>query len=421
MGQVREVFCAKCSEAYGAECREFTCPRCGKGLEVQMDLSPLKGRSPASVLRPELPGIWRWWSFLPISDPRAIVSLQEGDTPLIRSDRLSAATGIEGLHIKNDTVLPTGSLKDRSTTVAMSRAVEVKAETVAVPSTGNGAASAAAYAAAAGLPCVVFIPASTASSKVAQAFAYGATVIPVLGNFDAVAQLFKEALEAFGWYSCLSTNPWRNEGKKSYAYEIWESLGDAPDWFIHPTAGGAGVVAAWKGFTELQELEWTRKVPRMVAAQAEAAAPVVAAYERGLDDVEPVPVRETVAESIQVGTSTLGWRALRAFRATGGRAVSVTDEEILGAQSLLARTAGVFAEPSAATSLAVAMKLRRQGAIGPHDVVVCTVTGHGLKQPDVIASRIALEPITPTLSALKERLKRGTRMGTARSDSSYPS
>jgi threonine synthase len=324
-----------------------------------------------------------------------VLSLGEGDTPLVRSGRLSRETGIERLYVKNDTLLPTGSLKDRSATVALSRAREIKADAVGVSSTGNHAASVAAYAAAAGLPAVVMIPASTAAGKVMQARAYGATVIAVEASFDRTAALFREALEAFGWYSCLSSNPWRNEGKKSYAFETWDQLeGEVPDWMIHPIAGGLGVAACWKGWKELRRLGWTARAPRMAAAQSAAAAPIVAAF-------------ETIAESIAAGNPSLGWHCLRAIRETGGAAASATDADILGAQSLLARTTGIFCEPSSAASLAVAIILKRRGLIKPTDLVVCVATGHGLKQPDAAVLHAApLHRVPPTLSAVENALTR---------------
>jgi threonine synthase len=354
--------------------------------------------------------IWRWFDFFPVKDRSSIVSLGEGDTPLIRASRLGEKIGIVNLYLKNDTLLPTGSLKDRSNSVGVSVARELGFKTAAVMSTGNAAASVAAYAAAAGIESVVMVPKGTAASKIIQARAYGATVIVVDGDFDSeVASLYKSALQEFGWYDCLSSNPYRDEGKKSYAYEMVDQLeGAIPDWVIHPTAGGTGIYAMWKGYKEFLSLGWIHRAPKLVAAQSEAAAPIVAAFEKGLGDVKPVVARETVAESIQVGNPvSLGWRALAALRESGGTALALSDGEILEAQALTGTLAGVFAEPAAATSVAAAKKLRDAGTINADDVVVCNLTGHGLKQPEAIHfSEKEFTPIAPTLHALREKIRR---------------
>jgi threonine synthase len=277
-------------------------------------------------------------------------------------------------------------------------------------STGNAAASVAAYSAAAGIRSVVMVPAGTAPSKIVQARAYGATVVVIDGSFDyEVAKLYKSAVQEFGWYDCLSSNPYRDEGKKSYAYEMADQLdGRLPDWVIHPTAGGTGIYAMWKGYRELLSLGWIVRAPKLVAAQSEAAAPIVTAFEKGMNEIEPVVARETVAESIQVGNpASLGWRALAALRESRGSAAAVSDSEILQAQALIGSLAGIFAEPAAATSVAVAKKLRDAGVIGAEEMVVCNLTGHGLKQPEAIRlSENELLPIEPTLDALRYRISR---------------
>jgi threonine synthase len=339
----------------------------------------------------------------------SIISLGEGGTPLLPGKRLGETLGIANLYLKNDTVLPTGSLKDRSNSVGISVGKELGFATASVISTGNAAASVAAYAAAAGMNSVVMVPKGTANSKIIQACAYGSTVIVVDGRFDyEVAELYKNAVSEFGWYDCVSANPYR-VGKKSYAYELADQLDGMPaDWVIHPTAGGTGLVCMWQGFKEFLALGWIDRAPKLVAAQSAAAAPFVAAMAKGSMTIEAVEVCETVAESIQVGNpSSLGDRALAALRQSQGTAVALSDGEILEAQSQIARLAGIFAEPAAATSVAAAKKLRASGAIQPDDVVVCNLTGHGLKQPEAIhVSAIELAPIAPTLAALREQLRR---------------
>jgi threonine synthase len=380
---------------------------CRAVLEVVLDIGDLSRSHLLEIRKRADQTIWRWFEFFPVEDRSAIVSLGEGYTPLLKPARLSEKLGIANLYLKNDTVLPTGSLKDRSNAVGVSKAKELGFEIAAVVSTGNAAASVAAYAAAAGLKSVVIVPEGTSLAKVIQAHAYGATVVMVHGEFDDVGKLYEKAVKEFGWYDCLSTNPYRDEGKKSYSYELFDQLAErVPNWIIRPTAGGTGLYAMWKGYNELFTLGWVRRLPRLVAAQSEAAAPIAAAVEKGLSDIEPVTARATVAESIQVGNPvSIGWRALDAIRASKGTAVALTDDEILEAQSLLARLAGIFAEPAAATSVAAAWRLRKQGVIKQDDVVVCTITGHGLKQPSAVRiSEEEIRPITPDLEALRHRL-----------------
>ena len=409
MGVVNQVRCPKCGYEPASKA-VFQCSSCRSILEIQVKIDHLNRADFARMRQSRDRSIWRWFDFFPLAERSHIVSLGEGDTPLISASRLGQQLGIAHLYLKNDTVLPTGSLKDRSNSVGLSVAKELGFGTAAVMSTGNAAASVAAYSAAAGIESIVMVPTGTAPSKIIQARAYGATVVVIDGSFDfEVAKLYKAALGEFGWYDCLSSNPYRDEGKKSYAYEMADQLdGQMPDWVIHPTAGGTGIFAMWKGYRELRSLGWIERCPRLVAAQSEAAAPIVAAIEKGLADIEPVIARETIAESIQVGNpAALGWRALAAIRESQGTAAAVSDREILEAQALTGKLAGIFAEPAAATSVAAAKKLRDAGIIRPDDLVVCYLTGHGLKQPETVAlSTKELTPIPPTLDALREQISR---------------
>lgn len=403
MGLVKAVRCPRC-EAPAAGDKAGVCSRCGTVVDLVMDLTSVP--SLAEIRRRAERSIWKWRELLPIQEPAAIVSLGEGYTPLIEARRLGERLGIPRLYVKNDGLLPTGSLKDRVNALAVSRGREMKVPLVATPSTGNAAASLAAYAAAGGLSCIVFVPEGTAPAKVAQARICGARVVAVRGAFDTVAALARQAIELFGWYSTLSDNPWRNAGHKSYGYEVLDQLGEVPDWMIHPEASGGAVAGTWKAFGEMQELGWVGRKPRMVAAQADAAAPLVRAWEKGLTDVEPVTPGPTVAEAIRVGQSRLGWQCLAALRDAGGTAVAVADDEILEAQRLLAALEGVFAEPAGAVSIAAARRLRQSGAIGSKESVVAVVTGHGLKQ--LVEHRLSEIPtIEPTLEALEQAIKGG--------------
>ena len=400
MGIVKEIRCPRCEislEGNGVG----VCERCGVVADLVMDLRGVPGLD--EVRRRRESTIWKWRELLPIQNADAIVSLGEGYTPLIDARRLGARLGIPRLLVKNDGLLPTGSLKDRVNALSVSRAVELKATVVATSSTGNAAASLAAYAARGGLSCVVFVPEGTAPAKVTQARAAGARVIAVRGPFDAVAALARHAIQEFGWYSAHSDNPWRNAGLKSYGYELLDQLDGIPDWMIHPEASGGAVVGVWKAFAEMRALGWAARRPRLVAAQARGAAPLVTAWEKGLADVEPVTPAATVAEAIKVGRPRLGWQCLRALRESDGAAVAVPDDEILEARALLAECEGVFAEPAAAVSVAAARRLRERGVITERETVVCVVTGHGLKQL-VDEPRPDVPVIDPTLSAVNEIL-----------------
>jgi len=409
MGQVKAVFCPRCGRTSEPARYQESCESCGSVLEVAMDLSGLGPKERDALLASPERSLFRWWPFLPLANRACVVSLGEGDTPLLSAGRLGARLGFERLCLKNDTLLPTGSLKDRSNAIGISKALELGVPMVAVASTGNAAASVSAYAAAAGLRSVILLPQGTAPGKVAQAAAHGADIVAIRGDFDHTARLFAAAVREFGWYACMSNNPYRNEGKKSYAYELWAQLGgEVPRWLIHPTAGGLGLVATWKGFNELYGLGWVDRLPRMVAAQAAACAPIVEAYRNGASDVQPVSAKETIAESIRVGyPKSLGWRAIRDIRESRGTAVALEEAEISEAQALLARHAGVYAEPAGAISLAAAVRLRQEGLIGRNDLTVCMITGHGLKQPEIQGHDTPLpSPIEPDLESLRRRLDR---------------
>ena len=408
MGRICALICPKCPAA-AADLGAFRCSRCACVLEAKVDISHLSAADFAAMRQSRDSSIWRWFDFFPVEKRSSVISLGEGNTPLIHARRLGERIGVANLYLKNDTVLPTGSLKDRSNSVGISFGKELGYATASVISTGNAAASVAAYAAAAAMRSVVMVPKGTAPSKIIQARVYGANVIVVDGRFDyEVAELYKKAVAEFGWYDCLSSNPYR-VGKKSYAYELVDQFeGAVPDWVIHPTAGGTGIFCMWQGFKEFLSLGWIQRVAKLVAAQSAAAAPFVSAVEKELEDIEPVIAAETVAESIQVGNpAALGWRALTALRESNGTAVALSDGEILQAQSLTASLAGIFAEPAAATSVAAAKKLRAAGTIKPDDVVVCNLTGHGLKQPEAIYfSENEFVPIAPTLTALREQIRK---------------
>ena len=361
--------------------------------EVGLGVSTLGGRR--GVIRK-----YRHW--LPDIPAEAIATLGEGDTPLIQAPRLSEKIGAR-LYLKFEGMNPSASFKDRGMTVALSRAVAGGSRACVCASTGNTAAAASAYSARAGIACFVVVPAGKiALGKAVQVLAHGAKIIQVEGNFDAALTLSQRAAEELGNVSLVnSVNPDRIEGQKTAAFEVCEDLGGPPDALVLPVGNAGNITAYWKGFTEWREAGYADDAPRMLGFQAEGAAPLVA----GHDFESP----ETVASAIRIGSPASKEGALAAVRESGGLIESVTDEEILDAQGLLASEEGVFCEPASAAGIAGLLKLVREGR-GPEGIVVSVLTGHGLKDPDAILSRVELpEPVPATFEAIASRMERAIR------------
>jgi threonine synthase len=313
----------------------------------------------------------RWRDRLPLTKGATAVSLGEGGTPLIAANRLGAALGLAkgALHLKFEGMNPTGSFKDRGMTVAVTQALADGAQGVICASTGNTAASAAAYAARAGLRCRVYLPkGQVALGKLAQALMYGAEVVQVAGSFDAALVRALEQARKSGWTVVNSSNPLRLEGQKTAAFEVCEQLGRAPDHQFMPVGNAGNITAYWNGY-----MESGRGRPRMMGFQAAGAAPLV------LGRVVSRP--RTVATAIRIGNPVSKAGALRAKDESGGAIGKVTDAEILAAWKRLAKLEGVFCEPSSAAGVAGLAKLCRAGD-KPHGTIVCVLTGHGLKDPE---------------------------------------
>ncbi|HIF42229.1 MAG TPA: threonine synthase [Planctomycetes bacterium] len=328
-------------------------------------------------------GVWRFAQLVdPELDPDQIVTLAEGNTPLYRSESLCAASLLPGLRIKHEGHNPTGSFKDRGMTVAVSRAIAGGAKALACASTGNTAASLAAYAAHAGYPAIVLLPeASTASSKLAQAIAYGARVLRVRGDFDCAMKIVAE-LAFRGDVALLnSANPFRIEGQKTIVFEMLQQLNwQAPDWIVFPAGNLGNCTAFGKALREALALGLIDSVPRLAAVQAEGAAPFAASFARGFDRLDTVHA-ETLATAIKIGAPVSFSRAVRSIRETRGEVLAVSDEEILVAKAEVDR-AGLGAEPASCAAFAGAKKLALRGIIDPEETVVCVLTGHILKDPD---------------------------------------
>lgn len=344
----------------------------------------------------------KYRDWLPEIPDSAIVSLGEGDTPLIESTRLSERIGAQ-LFLKFEGMNPTASFKDRGMTVALSRAVADGSRACVCASTGNTAAAAAAYSARAGISCFVVVPVGKiALGKAVQVLAHGAKIVQIEGNFDAALKLCREAEREIGDVALVnSVNPNRIEGQKTASFEVCEALGRPPDALALPVGNAGNITAYWKGFEEWRDAGLAESTPKMLGFQAEGASPLVAGY----DFENP----ETVASAIRIGAPASKKGALAAVQRSGGLIESVTDEEILDTQSLLAREEGVFCEPASAAGVAGLLKLAREGR-GPEGTVVGVLTGHGLKDPDTILSRTVLpDPVPATFEAFAAFMERARR------------
>ncbi|MCL2296245.1 MAG: threonine synthase [Methanomassiliicoccaceae archaeon] len=361
-----------------------TCPKCNGLLTVKMDLEPVKEMRPQD-LRKEKIGVWRYAPFMPV-DPSHKVSIQEGGTPLYRTDGLAKEVGVSEVHVKFEGLNPTGSFKDRGMTIGVSHAKELGAKVVGCASTGNTSASLAAYAAKANIKCAVFLPSGkVAAGKLAQALFYGAKVLSVDGNFDDALNLALKMADEKKIYLLNSINPYRPEGQKSVLFEIMDQLNyDVPDRIILPVGNAANIWAVYKAIQELKEVGWIDKVPMLTGIQAEGSAPVAKAFSAGKKDFIPENKPETIATAIRIGNPISGRKALHAIYDTGGFSTTVTDEEIITAQRLLGRMEGVCVEPASAASVAGLRKLLSEGVIDRSERVVCICTGNGLKDPDII-------------------------------------
>jgi len=400
---LKSLICVRCGAEYSFEEIVYSCRRCGDVLDVTYDYDAIAEVLNKKVLTERAPTLLKYMEFLPILEPKNVVSLSEGNTPLIKSKRLAEKLGMKNLYVKDETRNPTGVFKDRATAMAATKALEFERDIVAIASTGNAAASMAGYAARAGLKCIVMIPDTTPIGKVSQSIVYGARIVQVKGNYDQVFDLVTLACERFGWYNCNpAVNPYRTEGKKTMAYETCEQLDwKAPDWVAVPIANGCNLAGHWKGFKEFYEFEFTSGKPRMIGIQAQGSCPVVTAFNERADHVEPV-IPHTLAGAIAVGKPRNATKTLKALRESKGAAESVSDHELLEAQRMLASTEGIFGEPAAVAPLAGLRKLLEKGTVDRSDKVVLVITGNGLKDPEAPLKTVVKPPlVSPNLEELE--------------------
>lgn len=376
--------CENCGRRFGLSGATYFCPSCGDPLSILYEKEELlqmarKGFSGQ--------GVWRYSSFLPIEAEVERVSLDEGGTPLHRSSYLVKELGLSFLGLKNEGLNPTGSFKDRGMTVAITEAKRVGAKVVACASTGNTAASCAAYAAKAGVVCAVVVPeGQVALGKLAQSIAHGARVIKVRGNFDdALSTLLKLCKSNTNIYLMNSVNPFRLEGQKTLGFEIVEQMNmEVPDWIAIPVGNGGNITALWKGLKELRDSGLIERLPRLLGVQAEGASPLADAFASGKEEIITLDSPKTIATAIRIGRPANWRRALRAARESCGAIIKVSDQEIIRAQKDLARREGIFVEPASASSIAGLRKAINESIVEKGARVVAVLTGHGLKDPSAI-------------------------------------
>jgi threonine synthase len=344
--------------------------------------------------------IERYQEFLPVTESTPIISLNEGNTPLILAEALPQELGLKNIRIyyKFEGLNPTGSFKDRGMTMAISKAVEDKATAVMCASTGNTSASAAAYASRCGLKCFVLIPeGKIAKGKLLQAYRYGAKVLMIKGNFDQALELVKQMTKDGKITLVNSINPYRIEGQKTAAFEIVDDLGDAPEYHAIPVGNAGNITAYWRGYKEYKKAGKSETLPKMLGFQAEGSAPIVKGH--------PIEKPETIATAIRIGNPASWQGATQARDESGGLIEAVTDQEISWAYKFIAEREGIFAEPASAASVAGVCKLAKRGFFEEGTRIVMTLTGSGLKDPDYALSfDDKIEAVEPTIDAVSEVL-----------------
>ena len=391
-----ELHCIGCKRQVPEEESSTRCPTCAKPLQVTYDYGYIKARLNRYSLKRSPIKALKYLDFYPILNLDMVVSLDEGGTPCYATRRLGERYGLRHLFIKNEGANPTGVFKDRGSLVEITKAKEQGASAIAVASTGNMAASVAAYSSSAGLPCYVLVPEGTAIGKLAQTLSYGARLLQVRGTYTDAARLTEAMAERHGFY-LAGDYAFRVEGQKSLAFEIIEQLDwQAPAAVIVPTGAGTNLAAIWKGFKEFYELGLIERLPRLIAVQPDGCCPIVSAFNQGREDVVPVEKPVTVASGVAAGDPPDGIKALAALRESGGCGVILTDAEILEAQQELAHLESIFVEPAGAIPIAALGSLVKTARVRPDEVVVCVATGNGLKDPraalKVLPSPASIEP-----------------------------
>ncbi len=380
--------CGRCARAHDASVPQSLCAACGKPLLARYDLEAAAPSMRPGVLRRT--DLWRYLPVLPVAGEAEIVTLGEGWTPLLESPPLAHWAGLRRCLVKDEAGNPTGSFKARGMAVATAAARALGITEVFVPSAGNAAGALAAYAARAGLRATVAMPEDAPEPNRLECRAAGAETLLVRGTIaDAAAALRARFRGSPAFDLSTMREPYRVEGKKTMGYEIFEQLGRLPDWIVYPCGGGTGVVGMWKAFEEMERLGWIGSArPRMAIVQSEGCAPLVRAFEQGKEEASPVPDPSTCAAGLRVPAAIGDFLVLRAVRASGGRAVAVSEAEILEATRAFFASSGIAACPEGGAALAGLRRLRASGHVGSEDQVVLFNTASGLKYPDVLEAAL---------------------------------
>ena len=377
--------CRECNKEYEPTFK-YICDECFGPLDVKYTFPSIS----SDLFKDREMTYWRYFELLPIEDKNNVVSIEAGMTPLVKAEKLGKELGLNNLYIKNDSVNPTFSFKDRPAGVAISKAKEFGLESVGCASTGNLASATAAHAAKANLPCYIFAPSDIETAKIAQALSYGAEYISVDGTYDDANRIASQIGDSKGvGIVNINLRSYYTEGSKTLAYEVAEQLDwNAPNHLVVPTGSGAMLNAICKGFEELQTVSLVDDLTSMHihSAQPHGCAPIVDAFKKNADKVDPVEQPETVAKSLAIGDPGDGRYVLKRLKQYNGIAEETNDKEILDAILLLAKTEGIFTEPAGGVSVSVLKKMVEQGKIDKDETTICYVTGNGLKATDSIMS-----------------------------------
>ncbi len=408
--------CFSCAATQAAEFTGCQCPSCGGNLDITYDYEAV-AENIEQLGTDRARYLFSYAPFLPVTKPHSPFPLRIGATPLYPARRLGRSLGLRNLYLKDDTVNPSASSKDRASVIAVRRALDIGADIVSVASTGNAGSSLACVAAAVGMQAIVFVPETAPAAKLAQALSFGATVLAIRGNYDDAFDLCRVASDEFGWFNrSTGYNPFTREGKKICAYEIWQSLdGRVPDRIVVPTGDGNLLSGMWKGWCDLKGVGLINRMPKIDCAQSEASAAISNTVRRIRDgeasqiDWPAIAVDKvkaaTIADSIAVDRPRDGLAAVRAVIESGGEAVTVTDADILAAIPEMARLSGVFPEPAAAAPWAAVKQMVGNNTIETDELVVCLVSGSGLKDIGS-AQKAAGAPlvIDPSIKAVRDAL-----------------
>jgi len=420
--KIKALQCKECGHEFPAKATHV-CEFCFGPLEVVYDYESIKKRISRESIQKGPRSLWRYWDLLPV-ETRDVVTLSEGYTPLIHAKNLGKLLGLKNLYLKNDSVNPTFSFKDRVVATASTRAKELGFDTLACASTGNLACSVGAFGAVAGFKTFVFIPADLEPSKIVGAGIYGPTIIGIEGNYDQVNRLCAEVADAFKWaFVNVNVRPYYAEGSKTLGFEVAEQLGwRAPDHCVVPIASGSLLTKIYKGLQEFTKLGLIDEhKTRMSGAQAEGCSPVTTAWREKSDIIKPIHPK-TIAKSLAIGNPADGYYAKKIIESTGGAAEAVTDREIVDAIFLLASTEGVYTETAGGVTIASLKKLAASGTIRPDELTVAYITGNGYKTQEVVMNEVN-KPIViePSIARFREIYEKISKENTHGRKSPHPS